>query len=103
MYCALAPKGENNVFGCEHPPSGHPDTVGWDPVACGTVNDTMATGYACQTVNLIESWSRAWSITPNTTPAALPFGIVSLAGGTSEGHGDDLCLYRFNVGDILLV
>jgi len=36
--------------------------------------------------NLIETWRAIWSAVPGTTESDFPFGIVSLAGGTSEGN-----------------
>ena len=42
-------------------------------------------GYACLQKALISSWRAAFSTTPSTTPADVPFGVTSLAGGGSEG------------------
>jgi hypothetical protein len=42
-------------------------------------------GYECQQAALIRSWREAWSAVPNTTAADFPFGVVTLAGGASEG------------------
>ena len=44
---------------------------------------------------LIETWRKMWSRTPNTTPRDFPFGLVSLAGGTSEGHGSNMGAFRY--------
>jgi hypothetical protein len=33
---------------------------------------------------MVESWRAAWA--PTRTDPSFPFGIVSLAGGTSEGN-----------------
>ena len=47
--------------------------------------------------NLISTWREAFSGGPaseNTTPSDFPFGIVSLAGGTSEGHGSNMGAFR---------
>eukprot|EP01046_Picozoa_sp_COSAG06_P070415 COSAG06_NODE_19690_length_826_cov_1.811554_1_plen_105_part_00 len=40
-------------------------------------------GYACQTKNLVASYREQFSATPGTTAKDFPFGIVSLADGTS--------------------
>ena len=45
--------------------------------------------------NLIKTWREAWSATPGTTPPDFPFGLVSLAGGTSEGHGANMGAFRY--------
>ena len=58
-------------------------------MACGDAK--QATGYACMMQNLVTTWRDGWSASgPGTTPKDFPFGIVTLAGGTSEGHGKDL-------------
>lgn len=60
--------------------------------ACGNVQ--AKTGYACSTHNLVTSWREQWSVVPDTTSAVFPFGIVSLAAGTSEGHGKNMGNFR---------
>lgn len=35
--------------------------------------------------NMISEWRKAWSVVDGTTSPSFPFGIVTLAGGTSEG------------------
>ena len=42
-------------------------------------------GYQCQQAALIAAWRRAFSATPGTTAPDMPFGVVTLAGGASEG------------------
>jgi hypothetical protein len=49
---------------------------------------------ACAMKNLVVSWRRQWSVTPQTTDPQFPFGIVSLAAGTSEGHGANMPNFR---------
>ena len=45
--------------------------------------------------NLIETWRSGWSAEAGTTDATFPFGLVSLAGGTSEGHAPNMGAFRF--------
>jgi hypothetical protein len=82
-----APQGENNVHDCVG--AGKRDS---GINACGNVLDK--TGYACSTHNLVTSWRDQWSIEPDTTDAQFPFGIVSLAAGTSEGHSKNMGNFR---------
>jgi hypothetical protein len=49
-------------------------------------NEAMGTGYSCQMRGLIEQWRGLWSATPGTTAPDAPFGLVTLAPGTDEGH-----------------
>lgn len=98
---ALWYQGENNVHECLEAPlpsSPSSPTVG-DPAAkdggvdaCG--NSLAGTGYACSTKNLVGSWRRQWSAAAGTTDAAFPFGIVSLAAGTSEGNANNMANFR---------
>ena len=60
--------------------------------SCGNV--LAKTGYACSTLNLVTSWREQWSATADTTDPTFPFGIVSLAAGTSEGHGKNMGNFR---------
>eukprot|EP00937_MAST-01D_sp_MAST-1D-sp2_P002517 g2517.t1 len=94
---ALWYQGENNVFQCQ----GGRDAVLGDPSACGTVRDNS--GYGCFMANLIRTWRAAFSGSPGNdndnggailTPPDFPFGIVSLAGGTSEGFGNNMGAFR---------
>ena len=43
---------------------------------------------------LVSEWRRLFSATPGTTPPDFPFGIVSLASGTSEGNGGNMAVFR---------
>ena len=45
--------------------------------------------------NLIDTWRSGWSAEPGTTDATFPFGLVSLAGGTSEGHASNMGAFRY--------
>ena len=45
--------------------------------------------------NLVNTWREAWSAEPETTPSDFPFGLVSLAGGTSEGNGNSMGAFRY--------
>jgi len=94
---ALWYQGENNVFQChdagdtDQSKGGRKPSGG--PFACGNVGDS--TGYACMMRNLVLTWRKAWSAELNTTPEDFPFGIVTLAGGTSEGHDNNMAAFRF--------
>lgn len=95
---ALWYQGENNVFQCHdagsNKQSGGPsESPGGGPDACGSVS--QKTGYACMMDNLINTWREWWSAVPGTTPPDFPFGLVSLAGGTSEGHGKNMGAFRY--------
>ena len=89
-----------NVYSC---PSGTCSTL-WHSMIAPFVNYTIeattwyqgeqnvlwgrgsaAAGYQCQLRALIESWRRAFSAEPGTTAPDFPFGVVTLAGGASEG------------------
>jgi hypothetical protein len=60
--------------------------------ACGSsVNHT---GYACSAKNLVSSWRQQWSTEKGTTDPMFPFGIVSLADGTSEGNTANMPNFR---------
>lgn len=90
---ALWYQGENNVFECAKPPrKDDAARLPGDPDACGTA--VSQTGYACQLVNLIETWRREWSVEPGTTDPQFPFGVVSLAAGTSEGNPESMGAFR---------
>jgi len=87
---ALWYQGENNIFQCAAGAEGEPD-------ACGHVAD--GTGYGCFMQSLIESWRSVWSSGPagnGTTEALFPFGLVSLAGGTSEGFPHSMGAFRLS-------
>ena len=55
---------------------------------------TCDSGYGCNMQLLVSEWRKVWSATPGTTPADFPFGIVSLAAGTSEGHDGNMAVFR---------
>ena len=84
MPARLVTEGENNVHDCVG--AGKRDT---GINGCGNV--LAKTGYACSTRNLVTSWREQWSASgPDTTDPLFPFGIVSLAAGTSEGHSKNM-------------
>ena len=79
-------EGENNVFQCADGPAG-------DPTLCGSA--AAGTGYGCYLKTMIQTWRDAWSSAPlSGTSAVFPFGVVSLAGGTSEGHSAAMPSFR---------
>merc|ERR1719174_427100 len=43
---------------------------------------------------MISRWRSDWSVVPGTTAPLAPFGVVELAGGTSEGHGYNMPFFR---------
>lgn len=90
IFGALWYQGENNVYECLG--AGIRPSHDGGPAACG--NALNATGYACQTKNLVTSYRQQFSATPGTTDKQFPFGIVSLADGTSEGHGNNMANFR---------
>lgn len=93
IKAALWYQGENNVFQCV---GGRRASLG-DLESCGNVLEKS--GYGCFMENLIKTWREAWSSGPvsgGTTPASFPFGIVTLAGGTSEGHGNNMGAFRLS-------
>lgn len=49
---------------------------------------SASSGYQCQQAALVRSWREAFSALPGTSAPDFPFGIVSLAGGASEGAYD---------------
>ena len=52
------------------------------------------TGYACMELLMIEQFRANWSLVNNGD--ILPFGLVTLASGTSEGHQLDMGNFRWN-------
>ena len=95
IFGALWHQGENNVYECMNgvdPSVISERTSDGGPLACG--DSTKNTGYACSTKNLVASWREQWSVQPNTTSASFPFGIVTLADGTSEGHAHNVANFR---------
>ena len=90
----------SNVYSC---PSGTCSTL-WHSMIAPYVNMTIAgatwyqgeqnqiysggdatSGYLCQQNALISSWRAAFSSTPGTTLANMPFGVTTLAGAGGEG------------------
>ena len=92
IFGALWYQGENNVHDCVGA-AGH-GAGGQDvPIdSCG--NSLQATGYACSMKNLVAGWRKQWSVVKGTTDETFPFGIVSLAAGTSEGHSAAMPAFR---------
>jgi sialate O-acetylesterase len=80
-----------NVFECAKNATGT-TTIGWNPYACGDIR--QSTGYACSMALLIKSWREIWAV-GTSTAAAFPFGLVSLAGGTSEGNEANIGAFRW--------
>ena len=76
IVCCSADQGENSI-------GRFPDG-----------STTNHTGYACEAANLVRSWRDAFSARPNSTSPNAPFGLVTLAAGTSEGHGKDMATFR---------
>lgn len=60
----------------------------------GKTNLTNSTPYACMLPKMIARWRRDWSVVAGTTAPLAPFGVVELAGGTSEGHGYNMPFFR---------
>ena len=76
-------RGENNLNQCLGP-NGVADgrtAPGGGPRSCGVVSES--TGYACNLAAMLEGWRVAWRV---KSPAELPVGVVTLAGGTDEGQ-----------------
>jgi hypothetical protein len=90
IFGVLWYQGENDVGTCRRSPAGQ---VGDDgPTSCGSVLDS--TGYACLQRELVVSMRKQFSVTPKTTDPMFPFGIVSLAAGTSEGNSANMPNFR---------
>ena len=47
-------------------------------------------------VALVQSWREVWSREAGTTSALAPFGVVTLAAGGSEGHGQNMAGLRWS-------
>ena len=52
------------------------------------------TGYACMELLMIEQFRANWSLVNGGD--VLPFGLITLASGTSEGHQPDMGNFRWN-------
>ena len=44
---------------------------------------------------MLRQWRQQWSIEPDTTSPNVPFGLVQLASGTSEGHEENMARFRW--------
>ena len=49
-------------------------------------NSLNKTGYGCEIAAMVSDWRSIWSAVPGTTDPLAPFGIPTLAAGTSEGN-----------------
>ena len=65
---------------------------------CGGATGSSATGvgYGCYQVALVSLWRRMWSVEPGTTNPTASFGLVTLASGGSEGHGQHMSYLRWS-------
>eukprot|EP01084_Bolivina_argentea_P064382 117422_1 len=54
------------------------------------------TGYSCMENLMIQQWRTNFSFAHQTTPSDFPFGIVTLAAGTSEGHQPNMSHFRWS-------
>eukprot|EP01062_Namystynia_karyoxenos_P063041 TRINITY_DN5586_c1_g1_i8.p1 TRINITY_DN5586_c1_g1~~TRINITY_DN5586_c1_g1_i8.p1 ORF type:complete len:836 (+),score=174.70 TRINITY_DN5586_c1_g1_i8:78-2585(+) len=70
-------QGENNVYGV-------------------TGNVATGMGYGCELAAMVREWRGAWSAQHGTTDPLAPFGVVTLAGGTSEGNGEHMAAFRWS-------
>ena len=52
-------------------------------------------GYGCMLPNMVQTWRQAWSAVPNTTNPLAPFGVYTLAAGTSEGASNKMGSMRW--------
>jgi hypothetical protein len=59
-------------------------------------NSASGIGYGCALPKMISKYRARWSSTPGTTDPLVPFGIVTLAAGTSEGNGKNMAGMRFS-------
>ena len=58
-------------------------------------NNNNNSGYSCMQKLMLEQWRNNWSVIPLTTHKLVPFGVVQLAAGTSEGHQDTIAHFRW--------
>jgi len=65
---------------------------------CGGTMGNSATGvgYGCALPKMIAKYRSRWSSTPGTTDPLVPFGVVTLAAGTSEGSGRNMAGMRWS-------
>ena len=59
-------------------------------------NSATSVGYGCFQVGLVDLWRRMWSVEPGTTSPTASFGLVTLAAGGSEGHGQHMSHMRWS-------
>ena len=59
-------------------------------------NSAEGYGYGCALPKLISRYREMWSAVPGTTDPAVPFGIVTLAAGGSEGSGQHMAGMRWS-------
>ena len=64
-------------------------TIGRQCTVGGVLNES--TGYACKMETLVSAWRTAF----NATSEELPFGIVTLAGGSDEGQPYNMAAMRY--------
>lgn len=88
-------QGENNIHQCAGDKTRNRGSEPGELTACG--NATAGTGYGCFLKQLITAWRAAWSggpLSEGATSPKLPFGIVALAAGTSEGNEANMGAFR---------
>ena len=59
----------------------------------GNVMDHV--GYGCMLPKMVQTWREAWSVVPKTTDPLAPFGVYTLAAGTSEGAANKMGAMRW--------
>ena len=70
------------------------NNVGHNAAASYGGNWMNNTGYACMELLMIEQFRANWSLVNGGD--VLPFGLITLASGTSEGHQPDMGSFRWN-------
>jgi hypothetical protein len=59
-------------------------------------NSLTSVGYGCALPKMIAKYRARWSATPGTTDPLVPFGVVTLAAGTSEGSTRNMAGMRWS-------
>ena len=59
-------------------------------------NSARGVGYGCALPKMIAKYRARWSATAGTTDPLVPFGIVTLAAGTSEGSTRNMAGMRWS-------
>ena len=59
-------------------------------------NSAYGTGYGCVLPKLISRYRELWSVVPGTTDPVVPFGVVTLSAGSSEGSGQHMAGMRWS-------